>query len=261
MATTLHDGIEFWFMATATPLVAVLAVEIGFRLGKRRGILLEKETSVSGLVQATLGLLAFMLAFTFGIAESHYQERKELVLAEANSVGTVFLRSGFIAEAQQNEIRVLLKEYVESRLDVRGHPNKIHQAIARSNQLLDQLWQHALTVGSEDTTSVVNALFISSLNDLIDTSAKRVKARLRARISPFIWTSLYILLILSMASMGYQTGLSGARLLYVYSSLIISFSVVMYLIYDLDQPQEGIINVSQQDMEILHNTILTSLRK
>lgn len=244
----MPEAIPLWFLATTTPMAASLSVWFGYWLARRRRLSFEHEPSLSPLLQAMLGLFAFMLAFTFGMAESHFQLRKELVLEEANDVGTTFLQAGFVAEPHRTEIRQLLADYVDKRLEALGHPEKIQQTIGEANTLLDRLWAQALLIGAQDTRSVVNGLFISSLNNLMDTSAKRDKARLRTRISPIHWTALLIIMVLSMATMGYHTGLSGTRVFFVYFSVIMAFSVVMYLIGDLDLPQEGITNVSQQDM-------------
>lgn len=257
MTHLLPEVIPLWLLAFLTPVVASLSVWFGYRLAMRRRLSFGQEPSVSALVQATLGLLAFMLAFTFGMAESHFQVRKELVLEEANAVGTTYLRAGFIAEPQRTKIRRLLTDYAGMRVVAKGHPEVIEEAIATGNALLEQLWAEALIVGAKESTSVLNGLFISSLNDVIDIGAKRVKARLRTRISPVNWAALFIIIVLSMATMGYHTGLSGSRVIFVYFCVIVTFSVVMYLIGDLDLPQEGIINVSQQDMVDLYQQLST----
>ena len=94
----------------------------------------------------------------------------------------------------------------------------------------------------------MTALFIQSLNEVIDLHAKRVMIALRSRVPPPIWMVLYLLAFLSVGAMGYQQGLTSARRSLATLALILAFSVVMLLIVDLDRPGEGLLRVSQQSM-------------
>ena len=128
----------------ATVVVALLSFEGGFWTGKRRSRRSEQEQEmvVRGLVGGMLGLEAFMLAFTFGAAASHFDTRRQSLLDEANAIRTAYLRADLLPEPHRAEIRNLLREYVDVRLEgVRS--GKIEQAIARSEELQNQLWLQA----------------------------------------------------------------------------------------------------------------------
>jgi len=101
----------------------------------------------------------------------------------------------------------------------------------------------------------VTALFIQSLNEVIDLHAKRVMVALRTRIPQPIWLVLYLLAMLSMAAMGYSQGLTSTRRSLAGFALIVAFSVVMLLIVDLDRPGEGLLRVSQQSMIDLQHSM------
>lgn len=94
------DVIPLWGLLCLTVGLVLAAVEVGFRIGRWRGQRSEheQETPVGAIVAAILGLLAFLLAFTFGMAASRYELRRELVLDEANAVGTTYLRAGMVPE-------------------------------------------------------------------------------------------------------------------------------------------------------------------
>jgi hypothetical protein len=111
--------------------------------------------------------------------------------------------------------------------------------------LQDRLWSTAVSAGSQSPDSPVAALFIQAVNDVIDLDAARLAAG-RNRIPEAIWIALYALTFISMAAMGYQFGLSGARSWGETILLVLGFSLVMLLIADLDRPNSGTVQVSQQ---------------
>ena len=89
-------------------------------------------------------------------------------------------------------------------------------------------------------------LFVQSLNEVIDLHAKRVIAGLRNRIPGAIWVALFAVAVLSLAAMGSHAGLSGTSRSLAELAVAVTFAVVIGLIADLDRPQEGVLNVSQQ---------------
>jgi hypothetical protein len=96
-----HEPLDFlplWGLFATTVGVVLLAVEAGFRLGRWRHQRSEqeKEPPVGAMVGAILGLLAFPLAFTFGLAASRFDTRRELVLDEANAIGRTYLRAALL---------------------------------------------------------------------------------------------------------------------------------------------------------------------
>jgi hypothetical protein len=236
-----------WFLGTMG-LVA-LALEAGFFLGKRKRLRVEGKSEVSGsMVGATLGLLAFMLAFTFNGAASRHDVRKALVLEEANAIDKAWLRAGFLAEPDRSAARAELREYVAVRVDAANGKLSLPEAARRSEELHASLWAHAEAAGRAAPGSIPAGLFVSAVNEVIDVHAKRLTIGVRTRIPPTIWVTLYLLMTIGMFMMGTQIGLSGARHIGMELALALSFSTVLFVIADLDQPQAGLINVSQQAM-------------
>jgi hypothetical protein len=147
-------------------VLILLPLEAGFWLGKwrQRRTQHERETPVGGTVAAVLGLLAFLLAFTFGMAASRFEIRRELALDEANAIGTTYLRAALVPEPQRTEIRTLLRDYVDLRL-AGVEPGMAAPALARSEEFHGRLWAQAVTAAEQKPTPITG-LFIQSLNEV-----------------------------------------------------------------------------------------------
>src|SRR5215470_1415440 len=240
------DVLPLWALFIVILLVVLLSVEFGYRLGtyRRRRREEEKEAPLGTMVGAELGLLAFILAFTFGLAAARFDTRRQVLLDEANAIGTTYLRAGMLPERGE-QIRDLLRDYVAVRLEA-VQPGKLSEGIRRSEDIQQKVWTEAETVGQKNPNSIVVGLFVQSLNEMIDLHAKRVQAAVRSRIPGAIWLGLFAVAVLSLAAMGYLEGLSGTRRSLAVIAVAITFSVVIELIADLDRPQEGVLRVSQQ---------------
>lgn len=250
----LLDTPPLWSIFIFTFVFILLAFKGGEILGKRHRLTAEKEdhSPIGSIVGSTLGLLAFLLAFSFGLAASRFDERRTLVIDEANAIGTAYLRAGYLAEPYRKQIRDLLKEYVSIRLEALK-PGKLEQGVKRSDELQDQLWQQAVAVAENNLNSDLVALFVQSLNDIIDLHTKRVNVGIRFRIPFIVWIMLYAVTFLSIGSLGYQFGLVHTHYTGITILLILTFSSVILLIGDLDRPQEGFIKVNQQSLIDLMN--------
>ena len=249
------DYIPLWALFGTTVVLILLAVEAGFRVGRwrQRRAEHERETPVGAIVAAILGLLAFLVAFTFGMAASRFEIRRELVLDEANAIGTTSLRAALLPEPHRTEIRTLLRDYVDLRLEA-VQPGMSVPARERSEELQSRLWAQAVVVAEKQPTPITG-LFIQSLNEVIDLHAKRVTMGLRNRIPLTIWVALYSTAILAMAGVGYYSGLSSTTRSLATLALAIAFSGILCLIADLDRPQEGLLKVSQQAMVDLRKSL------
>ena len=247
------EQIPLWGVFLLTVIMVLLSIGFGTFLGgrRRRQPDHEAESSLGTIIGATLGLLAFMLAFTFGIAAGRLQTRMQLLLDEVNAIGTTYLRAGLLLEPHRSEIQKLLREYVDIRANlakesILQQTKKLQEALSHSETLHDQMWSHAVAMAGADRNSEIDALFISSLNEMIDLHNSRVTV-VQYRIPMAIWYALYLITTLSMVAVGYQAGLSGKSSLKAGIVLALTFSVVILLIADLDRAT-GSLRVSQQPM-------------
>ncbi len=250
--TVMLINLEHYQLLTifvASSVIILAAGEIGRLFGLRavgRG-----GGDVSTLEGAILGLLALMIGFSFAIALSRFEARRDAVLNEANAIGTTALRARLLPTPHAQDALKSLQEYVQVRLDVTQHAlsgTELNAAINRSNAIQEALWRNAMALAANDPAMVPTGLFIQSLNEMIDNQGKRLAA-LRSRVPNIVFLTLYGVAIVAFVLAGYANGLLEQRRVrlpvYLMGLLV---SAVILLIQDLDRPTAGFISVSQQPM-------------
>lgn len=243
------DWLPLWAFFVATVLIVLASIEAGYRLGlyRRKKSLEEKDAPVGAIVAATLGLLGLILAFTFGLAAARFDAKRQVVVEEANAIGTAYLRAGFLPDEQAAEIRGLLRDYVDARLEV-VRTGDIEKVLLRSGEMHGKIWQLVEAIGRQDPDSIVVGLFIQSINNTIDIHSKRVLLALQNRLPLVLWLALYFITMMTMTGVGYQEGLMNSSRSLAIVVLVLTFAAIMTLITDLDRPQEGLLTVSQRAM-------------
>jgi hypothetical protein len=231
-----------------TVLVVLVAIEAGILLGRlnpRKDE--EKEVQTSTIVGSMLGLVAFMLAFTFGLVADRYDDRKAMVREEANAIGTAYLRSAFLPEAERARAARLFHDYLDISLAAveQRQLSQIRQKVRAGAGIQDELWLMALAEVRSDMNSDVAALYIEALNAMFDIRSSRVAVALEGRIPWGIWLALYALMLLGMSGIGYQTAVTRSRRSWEIPLLALSLALVVGLISALDHPDSQFIPVSQ----------------
>ncbi len=234
------------FLASLAIILA--GSEIGRQFGVRaagRG-----RNSLPTLEGAIFGMLALIVGFTFAMALSRFEARRDAVLSEANAIGTTALRARLLPEPYRPAVLKLLQQYVKIRLDITQRSvsrTELAAAIDRSNALQQALWQQAMAVAAKDNGMVPTGLFIQALNDMIDDQERRSTA-LRNRVPNIVMLALFGMAAIASAFAGYASGLEARRTrLPIYISGFLITGVIL-LILDLDRPNVGFIEVSQQPM-------------
>jgi hypothetical protein len=240
----------------ATVLLVVVAIETGFRLGRATHARseAEKESPVSAIAATILALLAFMMAFTFGIVSDRYDARKALVREEANAIRNAWLRSDFLPEPDRGDAVRLLRGYVDTRVAAvqSNDVARVRAVVLDSEPVQRRLWDMAVANARKDMNSDVAALYIESLNELANVHALRVAVGIHARIPAGIWLAFYLLIMLSMVAVGYHAAIAGSRRTWMMLILACSFSLVITLIAALDLSQNRfLLPVPQQPLEDL----------
>jgi hypothetical protein len=240
-----------------TLVLTLLSFEAGLRAGRRRAPPGGAEASIGAIVGATLGLLAFMLAFTFGMAASHYDQRRKLVLDEADAIGTAVLRADLLPRAEASEARRLFREYVRTRLSV-SRPADLERALPASAEIHRRLWAQAVAVAGSGGNPLVGRYYVPAVNEVISVHGRRTAVALHHRVPGVVWFVLYVLMAFGMGAVGYQTGSGGSpRSLPIYL-LTLAFSLVILLIVDLEDPIEGLLRGNQQALVDVAATIAES---
>jgi hypothetical protein len=246
--TQFLDVIPLWLVYVLSVAALLLASELGYWLSR----LLQRyrpdkaEANVGAVNAATLGLLAFLLAFVAGSAVNNFGERRQAVVREANAIGTAWLRAGYLPEPTASESRALYREYVDQRLaalDV----DKLAEAIARSEEIHGQLWRRAEELARESPTPTI-ALYISSLNEVIDLHTDRINVALVARLPDGLVYGLFFMAVIALALLGLHAGYAGTRNPLALLAFVSILAAVFLLILDLNRGQEGLLQVSQQAM-------------
>jgi hypothetical protein len=251
----LLDSLPIVAVFAAFALVTMLCYEGGFRLGRwwQERTPGEQEGPTGMLVGSILALLAFLLAVTMGMASDRFDARRAIVLAEANAIGTTYLRAGYLPEPASSEIRELLRKYVPLRLTVTDSAD-VEADIADSNAILAQLWSIAQDVARTTDKGDLVSTFIESLNETIDLHETRVTAR-NSRVPETVVLLLIGGSALGLAMVGYSAGLTRRRSLLSAVVLVVALGAVITIVVDLDRPREGFIQVSQQPLLDLQQQI------
>ena len=234
--------------------IMVATILISLTIGYRAGIVVRKraegepEGPIGGVVGATLGLLAFMLAFTFGVTTNRFDTRKQLLLDEGKALGTAALRADLLPEPHGTECGRLLGEYVDARVLGTSDISRLSESLKASERIQAELWSHAVALARADMNPDIGALFVESINSLVEIHRSRTTVALQYRIPPVVWQILLLLTFLSMVAVGYQFGIAGRYSAAEILILALSFSLVVTLIADLDRATSGIVKVNQQPM-------------
>ncbi len=245
--------VNLWLILVASIGFFLLATEAGFLLGRRSQSTVDDHSisQIYTIQGAALGLLALLLGFTFSMAMSRYDTRKQMVLEESNAIGTTFLRAQLLPEPPRKEVSSLLRRYVEVRLkfyEAGNDQKKLREVRNETERLQNQLWAHGAAVGENDPRIIMTGLFFQkSLNEMIDLNAKRITA-LENHVPEITLVLLYFVAIVAIGLIGYGCGLSGVRKFFVTIILSILIAAVIMVIIDLDRPSAGLIKVSQQRM-------------
>ena len=237
----------------------LLAMEIGFRSGRRRqASVAEAITQANSVLVSMLGLLALLLAFTFSAALQRFEDRSQTVVAEANAIGTTYLRARLLPGGMPDEVQALLRRYLDVRIQegrVDSTEPEFHESLLHQAKLMEAgLWSHAVKAAELDKSVVTSGLFIQSLNELIDTSTTRNTA-LNRQVPEIVLLLMFATIVLTTATLGYASGIAGHRVTLAAFVLLILIALVVYLIIDLDRPRRGVIQVSHESMLSLQQAI------
>lgn len=211
---------------------------IGMRFRARGGAVHAEGVGV--VVGSMLGLLAFVLALTLSFANARFSERIQGTLAEANAIGTAWLRAEAIGHVRGPEIARLLEEYLRLRRDFVSEGRDqaaLDELNQRTNALQTKIWGHMAAIAREQPNTVSTSL-MAALNDAFDqATAERFAYYLRLP-RPIFWLLLGMTL-LGMGALGFQLGLQGRQVHVLVLLLSIMWTVVIVDILDLASPRIG----------------------
>jgi hypothetical protein len=228
----------------------VLFLEIGRRLGIRRvAVDADGVKEGAGAVEAAVfALLGLLLAFTFSGAADRFNERRQLIVEEANAIGTAYLRLDLLPPPAREPLRELFRSYLDSRLesyrklpDIKAAAMELHHSM----QLQKEIWKGVLAASEGETTPTVRMLLVPALNQMFDITTTRAAAR---KMHPPV--IIFVMLAgLSLGSLLVGYGMARARTrgwFHIFGYAVIMAAAV-YVIVDLEFPRAGLIRVDSFD--------------
>ena len=241
-------------------MVALLVAsgEIGYRRGFRGRKSKESIRSLmSGTGAAMLGLLGLLLGFSLSMAVSRWDARRDVILSEANAIGTLWLRAGLLEEPLRGDLRDTLRTYADDRIALggsRGDRAALDAARSKSESLHASIWSVVERANQPDRSNAVLTSLIIAANEVIDIHELRL-----ASIENYL-PALLILLLLAVAavSLGFLSWSFGAanqggrRAILALGLLI---GAVLLLIMDVNRPQRGRINIGVESLERVSETM------
>jgi protein-S-isoprenylcysteine O-methyltransferase Ste14 len=252
MKTDLLFQIEAWVIALVLFILMIIATLIGKKIGNKIRLNNKSEknlTETSGLI----GLLFFLLAFTFGMSGSRYDSRRTIIVEEANDIGTAILRSDLYPDTERTLFRKDFKEYVEARIqyyevgpDVKG----ILKADSLSQAISARLWKRASDLSKNPANLAATQQMIPALNSMIDVATSRLAGE-RAKVPESILIMLFLLALITAFYSGYSEGRKGKIDWLVQTGFCLLVSLVILFTYDLDRPRRGFVNLDGPNQTII----------
>ena len=237
-------------------LGTLLAFEVGLRLGRWRSRKPNPEAllPVRMLVTSTLGMLSFILGFTFGLASSHFDIRSQSIFDEATTIGTAYHRADLLPEPERTNERRLIRNYLDVRLDpLDGAKTDV---IGPLRALQEQMWQEAVGASRKEGAASFVMPFTQSLIE-INAQAERVLTGIRSRIPIVVWVILNAIMTISVAAAGYHAGLAGTQRSIAAVAYALVFAAVIVLITAADIPGVSQLRTSHQALVDLQERLKT----
>lgn len=225
-----------------------LAREFGAWARRREGRVARTEggaTDEGYIVSAVLGLLALLVAFSFGMALNRYEARRELVVTEANALSAAYQRTALLDDPAR--LRRLMVAYAMDRLTYGENDDRAAAAEQRADQLRPQVWAEAVRQIDPSRDTPLAGFILSPLGDAFDAASAR-EAELKARMPLVVLVTLSVYFVAAATVLGYASARAEARHRVASFALFGLFTLALGVILDLDRPIGGLINLPQGAM-------------
>jgi hypothetical protein len=234
-----------WLIGILLFILMFSAIRIGFRIGMKKA---KPESDDSGILASLLGLLALLLAFTFGMAGARYETRKANLVLESNEIGTAILRSDIYPDSLTKGFRKDFEDYLDARIAffISGRDDtKIAEAQHKAAKISVSLWKRAAIMAKNKDFFIQSNMMLPALNDMFD-SAEATNASFRSSVPDSI---VYLLLVFSIVVsfyIGYSCGFKKV----LEPTFVIGFCLltcfVILITIDLDRPRRGTIDMQDE---------------
>ena len=226
-------------------VLMLAAVWIGYKIGLKKTKSENKNAEISS---SLLGLLALILGFTFAMAGSRYENRKNNLIDEANCIGTAILRADIYPDSLKKEFKKDFKSYLDSRRDyylLDNNEQKLTASLKQSAAASEKLWTRATFYAKNKDYFIQSTMMLPALNAMFD-SASKSNMVLNSKVPE---TIVYLMLAFSIIIsffIGYNSGLEKN----INTKFIIGFCllicIVILITLDLDRPRRGLIQLDSE---------------
>jgi hypothetical protein len=226
----------------------VAAHELGFWLGSLiRSTDEPFDRQLAVVRTSTAAVVAFLIGFAFSGAASRFIERLDIIVKEANALGTAYLRADTIAEPQRGELKAALREYTAERVQLLSGEKRdqIEPLLAKVSGLHERMWRSAIKA-TQDNAPLM-AVVLPPINEVIDLHSTHL-AMARRHLPLPLMAALLGTAAIGVGLLGFGNGRIGRRfalLDFIYGAVL---AVALWMTIDLDYPGIGIIGLSNRSV-------------
>lgn len=248
MSLSIIISTEAWVLSAFLFVGMILFAWLGNKAGKRwresESAKSAEEKSGFGALEAGLfGLFGFVLAITFGMSVNRYDTHRNILVEEANDIGTAVLRADLYPDSIRLAFRKDFKEYVEARIayyESNTDLNKLLEAKAQSEKLATLIWNRAADMAKQPGMLIPSNQMIPALNTMIDITTTR-EASLKARIPDIIVISLFTLALIVTFVAGFSSTAIRKKDWIIIAGFALLTSLIIYITLDIGRPRRGLI--------------------
>jgi len=238
------------------PASALFGDWLGRRKSARYDLSEKPERERSYVVpNALLALTGLLIGFTFAMAQRHYDSREQIVLAEASHIKTTYDRTQLLDDARGEELRALLRRYVDARLafEHTGWDRaRMDAEETRSEAIGDEIWSRVAAAARDDMHSVMLAQLVQSTNQMLDAADEHLAA-LENPLPPTVFVVLGLVTAAALAAVGFASSADRRRNWLALLVMPLLLAVVTMLVFDISYPRLGVVHV--------HDPILVRLKQ
>jgi hypothetical protein len=230
-------------LALLTPLPA--AALIGYRLGRYEGARHPEREISHELPNALLALAGLLIGFTFAMAQTRYDARKVIIVAEASAIKTTYERTRLLDDARGEELRALLRRYVDARMAFAGAGMDVartEETLRRSDALSDEIWSRVAAAARADEHSVMLSQLVQSTGQMIEAADEHLAA-LANPLPTMVFVVLALVTAVALGSVGFVSGLRKRVSWLGIVVMPLLLAVVILLVFDISYPRMGIVHV------------------
>ena len=256
MERTFTD-IHAWLIAVTVGFAMVVGWLAGRRQGRRVRVELKSrgQTPVSKFEDASLAVLGLLLAFTFSTALGKHDQRRMMVVADSNAIGEFYNCAGLLKEPVRTKLHTVIHDYVALRVDLSQHryDEATFESALRQFQQMHNQMAELVSQALQDGTPIAAPL-TNALNAVTSSHAARLAA-IRDRLPASIVLLLLLSAVVSSFLVGRDQGATDQYDLAGTVCFVMLVSSIIFVTLDLNQPDRGLISVSQEPIQRLLSTM------